>query len=223
MASSTRAHSLSALQRELLDRFFAREQSFFLSGGAALVGFYLGHRTTSDLDLFTAEPAAWERAPFLLGTIAREVGAVVETKQDAPDFRRQLVSRPDEAVLVDLVFDRSPPLVFPKPARGDIRLDPPEEILANKLTTLVSRSEERDLVDVMCLERAGYRVEDALGGALSKDGGCTPGQLAYVLDQITIPAEAQLPGDIPPAELRHYLADLIARLQRAAHPVPGTR
>ena len=48
-------HSLTALQRELLAQFFANESAFHLSGGAALVGYYLHHRTTSDLDLFTAD------------------------------------------------------------------------------------------------------------------------------------------------------------------------
>jgi hypothetical protein len=43
---------LSPLQQDLLAAFFAREQRFFLTGGAALAGYYLHHRRTSDLDLF---------------------------------------------------------------------------------------------------------------------------------------------------------------------------
>ena len=44
---------LSPLQHDRLTAFFAREDRFFLSGGAALAGFYLRHRETHDLDLFT--------------------------------------------------------------------------------------------------------------------------------------------------------------------------
>ena len=44
--------------------------------------------------------------------------------------------------------------------------------------TLVGRAEERDLIDVMFLEGAGYSVEAALPGALAKDGGCTRATLA---------------------------------------------
>lgn len=47
MASSP--DRLTPLQRDLLDAFFAREQGFFLTGGAALAGFYLRHRETTDL------------------------------------------------------------------------------------------------------------------------------------------------------------------------------
>ena len=41
------------MQKEALSAFFEREREFFLTGGAALVGFHLRHRTTTDLDLFT--------------------------------------------------------------------------------------------------------------------------------------------------------------------------
>ena len=95
---------------------------------------------------------------------------------------------------------------------------PPEEILANKLTALVGRQEERDLVDVFWLERAGYPLEPALRAALEKDGGCTPATLAWLLSELNIPDDARLSGDVSPAELRSYVAALVARLRRLAHP-----
>lgn len=91
------------------------------------------------------------------------------------------------------------------------------EILANKLCTLLSRAELRDLVDVRALERAGYQVEDALEPASHKDAGLTPGQLAWVLSEIEIGADAQPPG-VTVAELRAYLDDLVRRLTSHAFP-----
>ena len=61
---------------------------------------------------------------------------------------------------------------------GSIAVDPIEEIFVNKLNTLLSRAEERDLVDLLFLERHGLRMEDGLRAALEKDGGCTPAALA---------------------------------------------
>ncbi|MEJ7721557.1 MAG: hypothetical protein WKF58_14480 [Ilumatobacteraceae bacterium] len=52
---------LSNLQNDFLREFFGRENRFYLTGGAALVGFYLGHRETNDLDLFTLENEIGER------------------------------------------------------------------------------------------------------------------------------------------------------------------
>jgi hypothetical protein len=55
---SSRRSTLDRFQQEILEAFFDREQRFFLTGGAALAGFHLGHRTTRDLDLFTVEGGA---------------------------------------------------------------------------------------------------------------------------------------------------------------------
>ena len=101
---------------------------------------------------------------------------------------------------------------------GSVRVDPPHEILANKLCALLSRAEPRDLVDVLALERAGHRAEAAIGLARQKDTGLTPAQLAWVLSQITIPDDATVPGGFLASELRSFLFHLIARLTRLAYP-----
>lgn len=99
-----------------------------------------------------------------------------------------------------------------------IRVDPADEILANTLTAIIGRAEERDLVDVYALERAGLRIEDALPAALAKDGGCTPANLAWLLSEVRIPNDTKLPAGVTPAELRDWLDELIRRLRRAALP-----
>lgn len=214
MASS----KLTAMQDEVLHAFFARERGFFLTGGAALAGFYLHHRTTDDLDLFAVDADAFERGRHVLADLAAELGAQHEVRQEAPGFRRTVLRRGDDAVVVDLVFDRAPQIVREKPTFDGIRVDPPEEIVANKLTALVGRMEERDLVDLMCLDRAGYAVEPALADALTKDGGCTPATLAWLLSEMSIPDGVKLPAGVTPGELREFVATLQVRLRRFAFP-----
>jgi len=217
MASSAPS-KLTALQREILDAFFQRERGFFLTGGAALAGFHLGHRTTDDLHLFTLQQAAFERGRFVLADVAAAAGCELEVRQDAPGFKRLVLTRSNEGLVVDLVKDVSPQLHADKLDRGNIRLDPADEILANKLAALVGRAEERDLVDVMFLERAGYSIEAALPVALAKDGGCTPATLAWLLSEITIPDGITLPAGVSAGELRDYVSALIARLLALAAP-----
>lgn len=218
MASSP--HKLTEIQFEVLRAFFEREKDFFLSGGGALVGFYLHHRTTDDLDLFTTAPDAFERGPHALADAAAQLGAKIEMRQQSPGFHRYFVHRGDDAVVVDLVLDRVRQIQANKGIRDGIAVDSPEEILANKLTTLASRSEIRDIVDVMTLERAGFSVEEALDDALAKDGGCTPATLAWVLSEVDVPDRASLPGEVRPSDLRRYLEDLVKRLRKAAVPDP---
>jgi hypothetical protein len=216
------SRALTALQRAVLVEFFRHEQGFFLTGGAALVGYYLHHRTTSDLDLFTITSDAFERGRFVVAKVAEDLGASLAVRQDAPGFKRFALLREQEGVVVDLVHERVRQLVVDKRHVDGIIVDPPEEILANKLTAIVGRMEERDIVDVYFLEQSGLRVEDYLDAALAKDAGATPATLAWLLSEVTIPDEAQLPAGVPPGVLREYVAALVVRLRKVAFPAsPG--
>ncbi|HMU33746.1 MAG TPA: nucleotidyl transferase AbiEii/AbiGii toxin family protein [Pyrinomonadaceae bacterium] len=197
--------------------FFARENSFYLSGGAALVGFYFGHRETHDLDLFTLSNDV-EKGFRLVNAVAEVLGAKVESVQTSPDFRRLLVKQGADAIVVDLIREYVFQVDPDKPIIGGIRVDTPEEILANKLCALLSRSEIRDLVDVRELENAGFSIEAALEAAEKKDSGLTPAQLAWVLSQIMIDEGVDLPGNVSSTELRSYLQEFIDRLRRMALP-----
>jgi len=211
------SNGLDRLQRDLLNAFFTHEQRFFLTGGAALVGFYLHHRETLDLDLFTADGDLDDGQAALLSA-ARDIGATVEQLRTSTSFRRFLVRRGAESVVVDIARDLAPQLDNEKPVLEGIRVDSTREIMANKLCTLLSRGELRDLVDVKALEETGLRVEDHVGLAARKDGGLTPGQLAWVLSQLEIGDDASPPGGVSAADLRAYLEDLVQRLSVAAFP-----
>lgn len=210
-------HALTALQQDFLRAFFRREDRFFLTGGAALVGFHLGHRETHDLALFTLEDVIPE-GMAAVAEVARELGGTLEALQTAPAFRRVLLRRGAEAIVIDLAREYVAQVAPDKPLINGIRVDPPQEILANKLCALLSRSEDRDLVDVRALELAGYRLEDALNAAAAKDGGLTPAQLGWVLSQIELGNDLIPPGEVSVEELRRYLAELIVRLTHQAFP-----
>jgi hypothetical protein len=216
------ASQLSPLQEEILRFFFQREDRFFLTGGAALAGFHLKHRRTADLDFFvpadTGGPGILDAGESALRAVAAHIGATIESVQTEPEVRRRLVKRGADRVLVDLVVDRAVQGYPDKPLFGDVRVDPPEEILANKLCTLLSRAEVRDYVDVYALERAGFKLEDALPLAACKDAGLTPATLAWVLSEVQIGDDARIPGGVTPAELRRFIADVIERLTRLAFP-----
>lgn len=172
-----------------------------------------------DLDL-SSSSAPVEEGDAALRAVAAALGAQVTELNTAPDFRRRLLTVGGDSVVVDLMRDRAvrgdaPPVRF-----GQVLVDPPQEILANKLCTLLSRAERRDLVDVLALERAGFRIEAALPLAQRKDGGLTPAQLGWVLSTVEIGEDALLPEGFSVAELRTLLVDLRLRLARLA--LPGT-
>lgn len=219
-ATASSESRLTPLQHAVLRAFFAREKGYVLTGGAALAGYHLRHRSTGDLQLFTVDANTFERGRFVLEDVAHEVGGTLEIVQQAPGFLRTLLSTADDVLVVDLVRDRSFQLKTNKLEVDGVLVDPPEEILANKLTAIVGRAEERDLVDVMLLERYGLRIEDVLDAALKKDGGCTPATLAWLLSEVKLGSELRGDTEVSVEELREWLASLIVRLRAAALPKP---
>ncbi len=209
---------LSELQCDVLSAFFSQEHGFYLSGGAALAGFHIKHRTTDDLDFFSQELGDMEIGRHCLQDVARHLNATIEAKVASPSFHRSVLSRGTEHLVIDLVHENVPQLHPNKMLVGKLRVDPPDEILANKLTALVGRTEERDIVDVLFLERSGLRTEDLLPAALRKDGSCTPTTLSWLLSEWTIPDEATLPAGILPKDLRAFISEFIRRLRVAGFP-----
>lgn len=206
---------LTTLQCDVLQRFFDVESDFFLTGGAALAGFYLHHRSTTDLDLFTTSDDALARGRTTLPHIAAALGCRFSWKHESPDFRRAALSREDEALVVDLVRDRAPQ-THPKTHHGDIVVDSIEELLANKLAALVGRQEERDLFDVFRLEQHGLRVEDALALAEQKDGAATSATLAWLLKDFPLPTALVSSEEL--AAIGVWRDALVVRLRAGALP-----
>ncbi len=210
------ASRLTTLQRDLLLEFFAREQRFFLTGGAALAGFYLGHRETEDLDFFSGPGPDLADAVRAIEMAAEACGAQVSSLRTFPEFRRLLVARKDERCVVDLVIDRAPVVDAAKAVRGSIRVDTLREIAANKLCTVLNRSEAKDLVDLQHLLSEGIDLRQGLADAEWKDAGMNPATLAWILNQITIAPEARLPARVDPAALDAFRRELVRQLEAIA-------
>ncbi len=215
MASS---HGLSRLQQDLLRAFFAHERRFVLTGGGALVGYHLRHRTSDDVDLFAKPPVALEDGFRALLAASASIGATVEVLRSFPEFRRALVRQGTESVVVDLVIDRAPD-VDPTVEGGDgVRLHSLREIAANKICALLGRSEVRDLVDLRAILATGLALGPMLADAERKDGGVSPATLAWLLDGMRIPREAALSGGVDAAALDAFRVDLVTKLRQASLP-----
>ncbi len=213
---------LSPLQLRVLEVLAPMSPRWTLTGGAALAGFHLQHRTTRDLDLFwhaTRTIADFaRRAEQLLGSAGLEVAAL----QRSDTFVRLRATGNGETVIVDLVAE---PVAVADPPReatvGNSRIlvDTPHEILTNKLGTLLHRAEPRDLIDLRELLGRGGDLSRALGDAARKDGGFSPLTVGWSLQSFDVLARARTLGmsDADARELdcfRQRLRDDIAQLAR---------
>ena len=188
---------MSRIQRRVLEVLGSVEPPFVLSGGAALAGVHLGHRTTRDLDLFWRNRAQLEGLPQIVEQSIVTAGLAVETLQTSPAFVQLRVSDETAAVVVDLIAEAADSIEPPTRHRfgdAEILVDSARAILAEKLCALLERSEPRDLVDIEALLRAGEKLDVALADAPRRDRGFSPLTLAWVLRDLDVHAVASSAG-----------------------------
>lgn len=216
------SNAATPLKRDFLRAWFAREQRFFLTGGSALGLFYLDHRLSHDLDLFTSDEVHGKEVQNLVLRTAAQIGAACAALRTAPDFHRFRLTRGEERELVDVVIDRVPQLDVEKADFGGIRVDTLREITANKLATLLSRAELKDVVDLYFLEQAGQDLLAAIPDAQAKDGGWEPAVVSMLLAGLHVhEMPAWMIKELDPADLEAFLNRL--RLDIAARALPDPK
>lgn len=158
-------------QREVLSGLSRNEEIsdfFFLTGGTALAAFYLFHRVSEDLELFSKEKTDLADIDFWISKTWP--GETVPIRRS-----RGFLSVLIRDVKVDIVYDQ---LAAPgNRKRADlgeglsIAVDTIENIASNKLTTLVSRTEPKDFIDFYFIRRRFPRLEmsEIYRGARAKD------------------------------------------------------
>jgi hypothetical protein len=214
---------LTALQWRILKELADFEPSWTLTGGAALVGIHLQHRETRDLDLFWHSRDQLGSLPADLTVRLEQASLEVDILQSGATFARLRVSDRRDICLVDLVADPVPTVEDPLQIRAGgvtIHVDTPYEILINKLCSLLSRSEIRDLEDVQVLIESGADLDKAITDAPRKDAGFSPLTLAWVLRSLQTRLLAKAAGmDEEAAErLENFKEQLIRRLLLTSAP-----
>ncbi|HVY62691.1 MAG TPA: nucleotidyl transferase AbiEii/AbiGii toxin family protein [Planctomycetota bacterium] len=197
-----------------LIRACQRRAPCHLGGGAALSGAYLAHRLSRDVDLFCHRLEDVRTLVRELGAIAHESGLELAPVRDGGGFVRVAVRDAE----LDLVHDAVPDLASPPPPVEGIVVESLDDLRANKLTCILSRSEPRDLVDLLFLDRAGFPPERDLPLALRKGGGIDPAILAWLLGQFPVKPLPLMLAPLTEEDLLAFRNDLRERLRRAALP-----
>jgi len=212
---------LTHLQRSFLTEFFHLAQDFYLTGGTALSAFYLQHRHSIDLDLFTHDDEAFQKADDLTIQTSAKLSVNCQAVRITSYFKHFRVGPQESPLTIHFSKDYSahikPPNHF-----DEILVDSLEDITANKICAALGRTELKDLVDLYFLDKAGYSIASFFDMARQKDGGLAYETLAYTLSQFKI-------SEIPPFmikplmvdELRQYRDSIIDWLiKKSAPPSP---
>ena len=174
-----------------------------LVGGAGLA-LLLEHRMSADLDLFCQSGSDIPVIVSRLEAAATSEGATFARVRTAPTFRRFEVASPDEMVRIDVAADTTPLLDARCPVVDGIRVLSLRDQRANKIVTMLARSELRDLVDLFFLERQGWPLLDGLDDAVQKDAGLDLAWLAWAMRQIEVRPLPGLRAPVDPEQLRQF-------------------
>lgn len=149
---------LTKYQIEILKAFFSSPlgQQFFLTGGTALAAFYLGHRLSKDLDLFTLEDFDSLLLEKTIEEVAQTMDATVTTRVKTPTYNEIYLQNAKEnwTQRIDLVKDQ--PVVFGERREIDvITVDSLVNIASGKILAMYGRLEPKDYIDIyfLCKER----------------------------------------------------------------------
>lgn len=159
------------------------ETGFYLSGGTALSRGYINHRFSDDLDLFVNDDDRF-------GLWAEQI---IASLNSSPSWQTQVLLRDERFVRLNLHtsgINLKIELINDVPARvGDPwlhpllgKIDTAENILANKITAVLVRSEPKDLADIwgLCF-LLDLSITDAITGARGKAAGIFQADLARAL------------------------------------------
>ena len=161
----------SESQREILLKLISEptiEEQFFLTGGTALSVFYLHHRMSNDLDLFSLQQANLSELGFWIRSLWPGESAVIK---EAPHFLSCLILETRIDLVVDplSIEEKRPIEVFEN--GHQLRIDTIRGIVSNKLCACVSRMEPKDYVDLYAILKRlpEVRLETVYDLAKKKD------------------------------------------------------
>lgn len=217
----------SAMQRQLLVSLLENpflKENFFLTGGTALAVFYLHHRISDDLDLFTRRELSLSDMVFDMK--AQFKNRLVRLRENP--YHSSLMI---DDIKVDLVID---PLAEQGPRPGYelapdrlLHVDSVSNIASNKLNTLVSRNETKDFVDFFFLSAGtGEKEWEVIyENARSKDAVFDDSpSVAYQIEQnlsFVLDRQALFPKLLKPCseqELKVFFTTLITWIYKKTRP-----
>jgi Domain of unknown function (DUF1814). len=210
---------LTSLKKDFLVSFFKTDRSFFLTGGTALGVFYLQHRFSQDLDLFTMSSIDWHLVENETRAVAELINAHCESLSLTPFFHRYKLTRNNETEIIDFIVEKVPQRDENKCRFGDIIVDTLNEIGINKMCMLISRSELKDIIDLYYLEQSGFKIEDHIEDAKQKEGGFEPAVISHLLSTMeidSIPFYLKKPLQLH--ELKTYVENLRKRMAEISYP-----
>lgn len=176
------------LQDDFLEIFFSESfaSDFYLTGGTALSRFYLNHRLSDDIDLFTQnQKIDFSHVNFLVLRILDKLKLRI-IKQVNTDTFLQYITENQKGGALKIDFVKEIPVHFGEfKMFGKTRIDSLENIGSNKVLTIFGRRDAKDFIDLyFILQKTKLKFDYLYNLATQKDLGLSEFYLANSMRQI---------------------------------------
>ena len=161
----------SKTQREVLLKLVMHpftQENFFLTGGTALSVFYLNHRLSNDLDLFTRSALDLGEIDFWIKTQWLKESAKIK---EGPQFLSLLIQEVKIDFVVDPLSTDEGREKFMFENGHYLLVDTLANIASNKFCAIVSRTEPKDFIDFYMILKAfpDFAITDIYQKSCLKD------------------------------------------------------
>jgi predicted nucleotidyltransferase component of viral defense system len=179
---------LTKLQLNFLKAFFKAhlKTDFFLTGGTALAEFYLQHRLSEDIDLFTTnQEVNFTQVNVEIIKIINFLQAKIKHQVLTPSFIQYILQKNDSFLKIDVVKDTLPHFGKIKKI-GEIQVDSLENISVGKLLALFGRADAKDFIDLYFILKVEkkFTFEKIFNLAKKKDKGLEEFYLADMMTKV---------------------------------------
>jgi len=180
---------INPVQKEILNTFgsILDSEHFYLTGGTALAYFYLRHRKSNDLDLFTANEEIILPFSLRLEEALKSKGMDIRRLRGIRSFIELMVNKDNEATIIHLACDAAFRIEETRQSEDfpGLKIDSLPDLAANKLLALFGRATLRDFVDVYFLvKEAKFTPQELMAKAAIKDPGFDLYWLGVALERI---------------------------------------
>lgn len=163
---------LSPLQKKFLTTFatLPDQENFYLAGGSALAEFYLGHRLSKDLDIFTGQDGLVLPISYQIEAACAKQNIQITTTRRFASSAQFILTGEDETQKVDVAFDSPFRLEPPALTEYGVMVNDFTDLKADKVLAYFGRAEPRDAIDVYFFMR-DEPIENLIALAAQKDPG----------------------------------------------------
>jgi predicted nucleotidyltransferase component of viral defense system len=214
---------LTSLQKRFLQEFFKTYlgEKFFLGAGTALAAFYLQHRRSEDLDLFTLDQDLnFDEVNAEINKINRQLDLRLKHHVSTPTFLQFILETPEgEELKVDVI--REIPVHFGEIQDFDgIKSDSLENIAVSKLLSIYGRFDGKDFADLYFLiKEKDFDFDELLKRAKKKYPGLNELYLAgNITDVELLPVLPEMLKPFKKGELVRFFQDLAQKLFQKLKP-----